>query len=85
MSKKRSKQIVPFKERLALWAQRNREDAARLQPGPQRDELLEKAQQADTAAHLVDWVESPRLHPNERGASQSPTGSGALRSDAPAR
>jgi len=33
--------------------------AAELQPGPERDILLKKARQADTASH--EWANSPRL------------------------
>lgn len=61
--RRRSKQTVSFKDRLILWAQKVREDAADLRPGPEKELLLKKARQADTAAHLDDWVNSPGLQP----------------------
>ena len=59
----RVRQTLSFKDRLFLWAEKTREDANKLRPGPQRDAMLEKARQADTAAHLDDWVNSPGLLP----------------------
>jgi hypothetical protein len=32
-----------------------------MQPGPERDELLLKLRQAETAMHLEDWVNSTGL------------------------
>ena len=40
-----------------------REQAARLPPGIERDEMLKRASQADTAAHLDDWANSRGLQP----------------------
>jgi hypothetical protein len=40
-----------------------RKKASELLPGPEKDELLKKAQQADSAAHLDKWVNSPGLQP----------------------
>ena len=40
-----------------------REKALTLPPGAERDELLRKASQADTTAHLTDWVISGLLLP----------------------
>jgi hypothetical protein len=34
-------------------------------PGPDRDELLKKLRQAETAMHLDDWANSPGLSPSE--------------------
>jgi hypothetical protein len=34
-----------------------------MQPGPERDELLRKLRQAETAMHLEDWANSPGLQP----------------------
>jgi hypothetical protein len=49
-----------LKDRLAAFAKKTRERAEQLS-GPERDVLLRKARQADTAAHLDDWVNSPGL------------------------
>jgi len=48
---------VPLRDRLASFAKATREKAASLPPGKERDELLMKARQADTACN--DWVSSP--------------------------
>jgi hypothetical protein len=48
---------VPLQDRLVLFAKDTRERAASLPPGNERDELLRKARQADTASN--DWVSSP--------------------------
>lgn len=52
-----------FTQRLALFAKAAREKASILRPGAERDELLRKARQADTAAHLHKWADSPGLQP----------------------
>jgi hypothetical protein len=48
---------VPLRDRLALFAKDTRERAASLPPGVERDELLRKARQADTASD--DWASAP--------------------------
>jgi hypothetical protein len=64
MSKRRHfKQTVPFPERLAQWAKMIREEAARLPPGRERDHLLMRASQADTASDIHEWANSPGLQP----------------------
>ena len=50
-------------ERLALYAKAAREKASLLQPGAEKDELLHKAGQADRAADLTEWANSPGLQP----------------------
>jgi hypothetical protein len=54
------KQMESLKERLGTFAKDMREKAARLS-GPERDDLLTKARQADTASHLDDWANSTGL------------------------
>ena len=63
LKRRRLKQTISFKDRLADWAEKIREHAARLPPGTERDEMLKKASHADTAAHLDDWANSPGLQP----------------------
>jgi hypothetical protein len=42
------------------------EDSAwRLPPGPQRDALLRKARQMETASHISEWLSSPGLRAPE--------------------
>jgi hypothetical protein len=44
-------------------AEKARSDAAGLPPGIERDALLRKARQSETAAHMNDWVNSSGLRP----------------------
>jgi hypothetical protein len=57
--RRRFKQQLSLQDRLTAWAKEVREQAATLPPGPEREALLEKASQADTASHLDDWANSP--------------------------
>jgi hypothetical protein len=63
MQRRRFKQKLSFQDRLASFAETAREVAALLPPGAEKDELLRKARQADTTAHLTAWVDSPGLQP----------------------
>jgi len=63
MERRRVKQMVSFKDRLTEFAKEVRVKASQLRPGPEKDALLRKARQADTAAHLDDWANSPGLRP----------------------
>jgi hypothetical protein len=49
--------------RLAQQAQRLREQASTLKFGVEREWLLRKARQFETAAHVRDWLKSPGLQP----------------------
>jgi hypothetical protein len=40
-----------------------REEAKLLAPGAVRDAMLRKAQQAETGAHVSEWLRSPGLQP----------------------
>jgi hypothetical protein len=62
-TRRRIRQVTSLKERLTIWAESVRAEAARLTPGPQREALLQRASQADTAAHIDDWVNSTGLQP----------------------
>ena len=61
--RRRFKQSIAFKDRLAAFAQDLRDEAARMPPSRKRGELLRRARQADTAAHLDEWARSPGLQP----------------------
>lgn len=52
-----------LKDRLTVFADEARGRASQLGPGPEREDLLKKARQADTAAHLDEWANSPGLRP----------------------
>jgi hypothetical protein len=55
----RRKQTTSFDERLKRAADEAREAAQGLPPGPQRDSLLKKAGQAETAQRINAWLVSP--------------------------
>jgi hypothetical protein len=63
MQRRRFKNTLTFPDRLAKEAELLREEAKTKPPGPERDGLLRKARQADTAAHIDQWVSSPGLKP----------------------
>jgi len=59
--RRRIKHEKSFRERLADEAQLFREEAAKLSPGTARELLLRRARQAETAAHMNAWLQSPGL------------------------
>jgi hypothetical protein len=61
IKRNRRKHSVSFDERLQRAAHDAREAARLLPHGPQRDMLMKKASQAETAAHINEWVRSPNL------------------------
>jgi hypothetical protein len=61
--RRRFKQTTSLQERLSVFAKEAREKASLLPPGLERQDLLKKARQADTAAHIDDWANSPGLQP----------------------
>jgi hypothetical protein len=61
--RRRFKQSQSLKDRLASFAKGVRQKAIELPPGPEKDGLLRKARQADTASHIEEWVNSPGLQP----------------------
>ena len=58
-------QTAPLIERLDQESQRIREEAKKLRPGKERQEMLRKALQADIAASITQWISSPGLKPPE--------------------
>ena len=62
-TRRRIRHVTSLKARLNAWAENVRAEAAKLKPGPERDALLQRASQADTAAHIEDWVNSRGLQP----------------------
>src|SRR5260370_3211597 len=54
---------LTFKERLAVERVRLEKRASQLDPGPERDDLLKKAQQIDTTTQIHDRLGSPGLQP----------------------
>jgi hypothetical protein len=52
-----------IEEQLADEAQELRERAEALPPGFERESMLRKARQDETASHLKEWLTSPGLRP----------------------
>jgi hypothetical protein len=50
-----------FEERLAEEARRLKEQAKKAAAGREREALLRNARQAETAAHINQWITSPGL------------------------
>jgi hypothetical protein len=63
--RRRFTQTQSFEIRLAEEAERLRAEAKLLPPGAKRDEMIRKARQAQTAAHMNEWLTSPGLRPPE--------------------
>ncbi len=52
-----------FRERLAREAEQAKAEAEKLPDCIERDLLLKKARQAETAMHINEWLASPGLRP----------------------
>jgi len=62
MQRRRFKNILSFPDRLDQEIERLRAEAEKLPPGNhEREMLLRKARQAETALRVHDWLSSPRL------------------------
>ena len=61
--RRRFKQSVTLDERLAAQAQRLRKEAQGTLPGIERDRLIRRARQAETAVHMNEWLTSAGLQP----------------------
>lgn len=60
--RRRFKQEFPLEERLAEKARSLRDEADVLPPGVDRERLLQKARQAETAAGVSEWLSPSELH-----------------------
>ena len=64
MRRRRVKQTTSLDERLAEQARQIRTQAEALPHGSrERQSLVRKARQADTASHMKEWLTSPGLQP----------------------
>lgn len=57
------KQPIAVDQRLAEQARKFLKEAQGTPPGSERDHLIRRARQAETALHLNEWVNSPGLEP----------------------
>jgi hypothetical protein len=58
LKRRRLKSPDKFQQRLARFAKDRRKEASAMPPGPERNDLFQKASGADDAAHLDDWARS---------------------------
>ena len=61
MQRCRFDQTSSLDQGLQAEAERLREEAQSAAPGMQRENLIRKARQADTASHMQEWLSSPGL------------------------
>ena len=61
--RRRLKQAESLKQRLLDRVKSLREEARLMKPGFERDALLRKARQTETASHIEEWLSSPGLKP----------------------
>ena len=54
-----------FEDRIAAEKARLEAQVAKLKPGPQKEVLLRKIRQLETASHINEWLSSPGLQPPE--------------------
>ena len=57
--RRRFKQSAPLDQRLIEEAQRLRKEAQGTHPGIEREQLIRRARQAETTAHIQEWLSSP--------------------------
>jgi len=65
MQRRRFKHVVSFPDDLTREAERLRAEAEKLPPGTERHDLEHEARQAETGAHIDEWLKSPGLRPPE--------------------
>ena len=66
--RRRFKHQFSLQDRIVSWAKEVRARAAELPPGPDREMLLKKVRQAETALHLENWTSSTELQPRRKDA-----------------
>jgi hypothetical protein len=61
--RRRSTQIEPLEERLSEQAERLRKEARGTPPGIDRERLMRKVRQIETAVQMSDWLRPLELQP----------------------
>ena len=61
LKRRRYKQSQTLKDRLIAFAEDVRAKASLMPPSAEKDDMLRRARQADTASHLNEWLNSPGL------------------------
>ena len=63
IKRRRFKQIQRLSERLVQDVEHLKKRLAALSPGPERDHILTRIRQNETAVHIDQWLKSPALLP----------------------
>jgi hypothetical protein len=63
MERRRLEQTTPLDRRLEEQAERLRKEAKGTPPGVEREKLIRRARQAETAARIQEWLTSRGLRP----------------------
>jgi hypothetical protein len=61
--RRRFKQTLSLSERLVQDSEHLKAQLATLSPGPERDRLVKRIRQNETAANIEQWLKSPGLQP----------------------
>lgn len=61
LTRRRFKQTRSLEERLSEEAAKLREKAQGIPPGLERERLIDRARQAETASHMSEWLSSSGL------------------------
>jgi hypothetical protein len=61
MIRQRTEQTTSLDQRLAEHAKQIKEKAASLPHGKERDDMMRRARQTETASHMNEWLASPGL------------------------
>jgi len=72
LKRRRFKQTKSLKERLLERAEQFREEAKLLPYGLVRDAVIKRARQAEAAAHMDEWLNSPGLQPPKKHDTPGP-------------
>jgi hypothetical protein len=59
MKRRRFKQVLSLRDRLVEHAKLARQQAKKLPPGKERENLLRRARQSETASRIDEWLSSP--------------------------
>jgi hypothetical protein len=63
--RRRVRQTVSLQDRLAQRARDDRDQARRLPPGREREELLRRARRAESASQMTEWLSFPPSKPEK--------------------
>jgi hypothetical protein len=66
MQQRRQSEPGSFESQLAAEKARLKGQLAKASRGPERDMLIRKIRQIETASHINEWLSSPELQPPRR-------------------